>query len=174
MARWTGRLLPLASPISTRMKMYIYSHDVSTISSACMRVGPATAMCSPDARVDEMARATAVGGEAPGQLWVTFWRQAPGIDTRQRQAPEPETAGHRGRRCSRPVAEPSRHGCTIRRSRCARTPEHIPWNGPIRPDERPDVSGSTDQKSSATSSVLVSPRTGGRIDDHDRRQTARR
>jgi len=28
---------------------------------------------------------------------------------------------------------------------------------PIRPDERPGVSGSTDQKSSATSSVLVAP-----------------
>ena len=28
---------------------------------------------------------------------------------------------------------------------------------PIRPDERPGVSGFTDQKSSATSSVLVAP-----------------
>jgi hypothetical protein len=41
--------------------------------------------------------------------------------------------------------------------------------------EDPDgVSGFIDQKSSAASSVLVAPRTGGRIDDHDRRQTAGR
>jgi hypothetical protein len=40
---------------------------------------------------------------------------------------------------------------------------------PIRPDERLCVSGFTDQKSATTSSVLVAPRTGGRIDDHDRR-----
>ncbi|GAA4208517.1 hypothetical protein GCM10022252_73740 [Streptosporangium oxazolinicum] len=45
---------------------------------------------------------------------------------------------------------------------------------PIRPGERPGVGGFTAQKSSATSSVLAAPRTRGRIDDHDRRQTARR
>jgi transcriptional regulator with XRE-family HTH domain len=49
------------------------------------------------------------------------------------------------------------------------SPEHDAIQLLARTDDRPGVSGFTDQKSSATSSVLVAPRTGGRIDDHDRR-----
>jgi hypothetical protein len=50
-------------------------------------------------------------------------------------------------------------------------PEHVPDGStrPVRPGERPSVSGFTDQKSSVTSSVLLASRTGGRIADHDRR-----